>query len=158
MTALVLLAAVQFADYPLERPMLALMIANPIDLARLVLLLHFDVAALLGYTGAVFERFVGGALGLVVAGARFSPGLQLPRSSVLGSFVARISNLINQGLQQCLIISYQRVSFFSLRSARARRREGAITGNDGKRTAKRERRGAHGEPDGARHYRGALQR
>jgi Cu-processing system permease protein len=66
---LVLLAAVQFSDYPLERPMLALMIANPIDLARLVLLLHFDVAALLGYTGAVFERFVGGALGLVVAGA-----------------------------------------------------------------------------------------
>ena len=66
--ALVLLAAVQFADYPLERPLLALMMANPIDLARLVLLLHFDVAALLGYTGAVFERFVGGTLGLVVAG------------------------------------------------------------------------------------------
>jgi Cu-processing system permease protein len=65
---IVLLAAVQFADYPLERPMLALMIANPIDLARLVLLLHFDVAALLGYTGAVFERFVGGTSGLVVAG------------------------------------------------------------------------------------------
>ena len=62
-----LLAAVQFADYPLERPMLALMVTNPIDLARLVLLLHFDVAALLGYTGAVFERFVGGTAGVVVA-------------------------------------------------------------------------------------------
>jgi Cu-processing system permease protein len=65
--ALVLMAAVQFADYPLERPMLAAMIANPIDLARLLLLTRFDVAALLGYTGAVFQRFFGGTGGLMVA-------------------------------------------------------------------------------------------
>lgn len=64
----VLMAAVQFAEYPLERPILAMMIANPIDLARLVLLLHFDVAALLGYTGAVFEQFFKGPVGLIVAG------------------------------------------------------------------------------------------
>lgn len=68
--ALVLMAAVQFADFPLERPMLAAMIANPIDLARLLLLQHFDVAALLGYTGAVFQQFFGGTGGhLVAAGA-----------------------------------------------------------------------------------------
>jgi Cu-processing system permease protein len=73
-----LLAAVQFADYALERPMLALMLANPIDLARLVLLLHFDVAALLGYTGAVFERFVGGTTGLVVAGIALFTWVAVP--------------------------------------------------------------------------------
>jgi Cu-processing system permease protein len=73
-----LLAAVQFADYPLERPMLALMLANPIDLARLVLLLHFDVAALLGYTGAVFERFLSGTAGLVVAGIALSTWVAAP--------------------------------------------------------------------------------
>lgn len=65
--ALTLLGATQFADYPLERPLLAAMIANPIDLARLILLLQFDVAALLGYTGAVFQRFFEGALGLAMA-------------------------------------------------------------------------------------------
>ena len=65
--AVVLLAAVQFADYPLERPMLVAMFANPVDLSRLLLLTHFDAAALLGYTGAIFQSFLGGAIGLAVA-------------------------------------------------------------------------------------------
>jgi Cu-processing system permease protein len=47
--------------------MLVAMIANPIDLARLLLLFQFDVGALLGYTGAVFQRFFDGALGLAIA-------------------------------------------------------------------------------------------
>lgn len=63
----VLMAAVQFADYPLERAMLGAMVLNPIDLARLLVLQQFDVAALLGYTGAVFQRFFAGA-GLYAAG------------------------------------------------------------------------------------------
>lgn len=67
--AAVLMAAVQLADYPLERPMLAAMIANPVDLARLLLLQQFDAAALLGYTGAVFTRFFGGAGAFVALGA-----------------------------------------------------------------------------------------
>ena len=65
---LVMLGLMVFADYPLERPALAAMIANPIDLARVLILMRLDVSALMGYTGAVFERFVGGTLGLVVAG------------------------------------------------------------------------------------------
>ncbi|MDQ6830796.1 MAG: ABC transporter permease, partial [Gemmatimonadota bacterium] len=40
---LVLLAVALFADYPLERPMLALMLANPVDLARIIMILRFDV-------------------------------------------------------------------------------------------------------------------
>ena len=36
---LVLIAVALFADYPIERPLLALMFANPVDLGR-VLLLH----------------------------------------------------------------------------------------------------------------------
>jgi Cu-processing system permease protein len=64
----VLLLATQFADYPIEKAMLGAMVANPIDLARLLLLFQFDVAALLGYTGAVFQRFLGAGTGTVVAG------------------------------------------------------------------------------------------
>jgi Cu-processing system permease protein len=65
----VLLAVALLADYPIERPLLGLMLANPIDLARVLLLLRFDVAALLGYTGAVFAHFFGGAGALVAAAA-----------------------------------------------------------------------------------------
>lgn len=65
--AAVLMASVRFADYPLERAMVAAMFANPIDLARLLLLTQLDIAALLGYTGAAFQRFLGGPPGLVLA-------------------------------------------------------------------------------------------
>jgi Cu-processing system permease protein len=63
----ILLIATMFADYPLERPLLGLMLANPVDLARIVLLLQFDVAALMGYTGAVFKSFFGSVGGRVLA-------------------------------------------------------------------------------------------
>jgi Cu-processing system permease protein len=63
----VLLLANAFAAYPLEKPILVLMLLNPVDLARVVLLMRFDVAALMGYTGAVFESFFGGSGGAVVA-------------------------------------------------------------------------------------------
>jgi Cu-processing system permease protein len=63
----VLLITSVFADYPLETPLLGLTILNPLDLGRTILLLDLDVAALMGYTGAVFQRFLGTALGLSVA-------------------------------------------------------------------------------------------
>jgi Cu-processing system permease protein len=52
-----------FSDYPLEKPMIAMAMLNPIDLARIVLLIQTDISALMGYTGAVFERFFGTLLG-----------------------------------------------------------------------------------------------
>ncbi|HEY5565260.1 MAG TPA: ABC transporter permease subunit [Rhodothermia bacterium] len=63
----VLLLANRFAEYPLETPLLVLTVLNPVDLARVLLLLRFDAAALMGYTGAVFETFFGSAFGVVVA-------------------------------------------------------------------------------------------
>ena len=67
---LVMAIVAAFADYPLEHAMLGLTLANPIDLARVILLLQLDVSALMGYTGAVFQQFLGGATGtLVAAGA-----------------------------------------------------------------------------------------
>jgi Cu-processing system permease protein len=68
--ALLVLVATALSDYPLELPMLGLTLLNPVDLGRVLLLLRFDIAALMGYTGAVFERFFGSMLGLgVTAGA-----------------------------------------------------------------------------------------
>ncbi|HEU4631531.1 MAG TPA: ABC transporter permease subunit [Gemmatimonadaceae bacterium] len=66
---LVLLGVALLADRAIERPVLTLMLANPIDLARVQLLLRFDAGALQGYTGAVFTQFFGGAGAAVAAGA-----------------------------------------------------------------------------------------
>ena len=62
--ALIVLVATTLSDYPLELPLIGLTILNPIDLARVAMLLRLDTAALLGYTGAVFERFFGSPLGI----------------------------------------------------------------------------------------------
>ncbi|HEY0929459.1 MAG TPA: hypothetical protein VGE27_06030 [Gemmatimonas sp.] len=61
--ALVLLVSTTFADYALERPMMVLMLGNPVDLARTIIVMHSDTAALMGYTGAVLHRFLGTTLG-----------------------------------------------------------------------------------------------
>ncbi|MEX0822034.1 MAG: ABC transporter permease subunit [Rhodothermales bacterium] len=55
------------ANYPLEGAALVMTMLNPVDLARSLLLLQFDVAALMGYTGAVFEQFFGSAFGTATA-------------------------------------------------------------------------------------------
>lgn len=75
---LVLMLVASFADYPLERPMLGLMLANPVDLARVALLLRFDLAALMGYTGAVFARFFGTAGGMALATTALLAWIALP--------------------------------------------------------------------------------
>jgi Cu-processing system permease protein len=64
---IILLVLATFRDRPLEAPVLALIFLNPIDVARIQLLLTFDVAALLGYTGTVYQRVFGTGLGRVLA-------------------------------------------------------------------------------------------
>ena len=64
---IVLFIAMIFSDYPLEAPLLVLTLLNPLDLGRVLLLLNLDVAALMGYTGAVFQRFLGTGLGVGLA-------------------------------------------------------------------------------------------
>lgn len=63
----VLLIITLFGDYPLEKAMIALTMLNPIDLARVLVLLKFDVAALMGYTGAVFQEFFGRTAGVGIS-------------------------------------------------------------------------------------------
>jgi Cu-processing system permease protein len=75
---LVMAIVAAFSEYPLERAMLALTMANPIDLARVSLLLQLDVSALMGYTGAVFQQFLGGALGTLVAGGALLSWIAAP--------------------------------------------------------------------------------
>jgi Cu-processing system permease protein len=62
----ILLGVTLLSEYPLERPLLFLVLLNPVDLARILLLLNLDVAALMGYTGATLQRFFGTLTGMVV--------------------------------------------------------------------------------------------
>ncbi len=61
----VLFLLFQFADYPLEKPMIAVSAFNPIDLSRILILLQLDVSAMMGYTGAVFKDFFGTTIGII---------------------------------------------------------------------------------------------
>jgi Cu-processing system permease protein len=59
----VLLGIQLFADYPLERGVIAASLLNPVDLGRILLLLNLDVSAMMGFTGAVFQQFFGSGVG-----------------------------------------------------------------------------------------------
>jgi Cu-processing system permease protein len=67
-----------FGDYPLEKSMIILTILNPIDLARILVMLKFDIAALMGYTGAIFEKFFGSFVGISIAAASLFVWIIIP--------------------------------------------------------------------------------
>jgi Cu-processing system permease protein len=64
---IILLVVYYLEEYPLENAMIVMSVINPIDLARILFILHFNISALMGYTGAVFERFFGGAVGVIIS-------------------------------------------------------------------------------------------
>lgn len=64
---LVLLLLFQFQDYPLEKAMVAVSALNPVDTARVIILLKMDISAMMGYTGAVFRDFFGTTFGVAMA-------------------------------------------------------------------------------------------
>lgn len=64
---LVLFLLFQFQDYPIENAMVGITAFSPIDLARIQILLHLDVSAMMGYTGAIFKDFFGTSTGLIVS-------------------------------------------------------------------------------------------
>jgi len=64
---LFLLSLFIFEDYPLDTFAIGATMLNPIDLSRILIMLQFDISALLGYTGAVFSKFFGNSFGFVLA-------------------------------------------------------------------------------------------
>ena len=67
--AIVLMLLFRFSEYPLEKPMIALSMLNPVDLSRILILLKLDISALMGYTGAVFSEFFGSVTGMLLSAA-----------------------------------------------------------------------------------------
>lgn len=56
-----------FSDRPIEPLIVPLAALDPIDLARIMVMLKVDLAAMMGYSGAVYERFFGNASGILIA-------------------------------------------------------------------------------------------
>ncbi|MFN3940590.1 MAG: ABC transporter permease [Chitinophagales bacterium] len=61
---LILWVLFTFSEYPLEQPILALTALNPVDLTRIIILLQLDLSALMGYTGALYQKFFGTGMGI----------------------------------------------------------------------------------------------
>ena len=62
---LILYIIYSYSDYPLDKITLAMVSLNPIDLARIIILLKLDLSALMGYTGAFYKNFFGSSLGVL---------------------------------------------------------------------------------------------
>lgn len=78
-----------FSDYPLEKVTLALIALNPVDLARIVMLLKLDISALMGYTGAFYKNFFGSSAGIIFATAVLLVWVALPLGGAMRIFARK---------------------------------------------------------------------
>lgn len=62
-----LISLVMFDDYPIDKFSLIASMLNPIDLSRILIILELDISVLLGYTGAVFQKFFGTSFGMLAS-------------------------------------------------------------------------------------------
>lgn len=83
---IVLMLLFTFSDYPLEKFTLFLTALNPIDLARVSIMLKMDVSALMGYTGALYKDFFGSATGIFFTGGIMLLWIILPLYFAVYSF------------------------------------------------------------------------
>jgi len=78
---LVLLIA--FEGFPMERLALGLTLLNPVDMGRVLLIFQLDYSALMGYTGAVFEKFFGTLSGSLIIGGAYLLWMGVPLALLL---------------------------------------------------------------------------
>jgi Cu-processing system permease protein len=83
---IVLMILFSFSDYPLEKLTLFLTALNPIDLARVSIMLKMDVSALMGYTGALYRDFFGSVNGILFTGGIMVLWIVIPLYFTLRTF------------------------------------------------------------------------
>jgi Cu-processing system permease protein len=77
------------SDYPIEKIMVGISALNPIDLARIFIILQLDVSAMLGYTGAIFKDFFGTGPGTMIGFSLLCIWVILPYLISLRMFVKK---------------------------------------------------------------------
>jgi Cu-processing system permease protein len=75
---LILWIIYSFSDYPLEKVTLSLIALNPVDLARILMILQLDISALMGYTGAFYKDFFGSSIGFIFSASILMIWVALP--------------------------------------------------------------------------------
>lgn len=83
---LILFLLFQFSDYPIENYMIAMSCLNPIDLVRILVLLKIDIAAIMGFTGALFKVFFGSSGGTFFSAIVLLLWIAIPAMISLGRF------------------------------------------------------------------------
>ncbi len=86
---LLLWVVYSFPDYPLEKVTLALIAFNPVDLARIIMLLQLDISALMGYTGAFYKEFFGSNTGMIFSTSILILWIILPIWAALRIFLKK---------------------------------------------------------------------
>ncbi len=76
--AFVLWMVYSFSDYPLDKATLIMISLNPVDLARILMILKLDVSALMGYTGAFYKDFFSTNTGFIFSTAALLLWMALP--------------------------------------------------------------------------------
>lgn len=75
-----------FSDYPIEPWIVPLAALDPIDLGRIMVLLKVDLAAMMGYSGAIYEKFFGNLRGILVAMAALAAWVAVPSAVAFKAF------------------------------------------------------------------------
>lgn len=57
--AIILVTSYLLSDYPVENYIFAAVISNPVDISRIIMMMQFDISALMGYTAAIYKMQVG---------------------------------------------------------------------------------------------------
>ena len=73
-----LLLLLSFKDYPLDKLTISMLVFNPIDLGRILILMKLDMSAMMGYTGAVLSKFLGRGTGMFVISVSLLMWILLP--------------------------------------------------------------------------------
>lgn len=84
--ALLIFVLFAFADYPMEKAMVAMSALNPIDLGRIFILLQLDISAIMGYTGAIYREFLGTTSGMLFAFAMLILWVAIPFTLAIRKF------------------------------------------------------------------------
>jgi len=79
---LFLMSLILLESYPIDTLSIGATMFNPIDLSRILILLKLDISALLGYTGAVFQKFFGTNAGLLFSITALSIWVIIPVGNI----------------------------------------------------------------------------
>ena len=86
---LILFLLFRFSEYPLEKAVIAISFLNPVDLVRILILLKVDMAAIMGYTGAIFKDFFGTINGILLSSLALLLWFFIPARMSLKKFLKK---------------------------------------------------------------------